>query len=107
MKKSSISHIIKVNTLYSIQGAFFGLLFGFFVGMVRFVLEFGFREPPCGSGEEDARPEWIKMAVGNVNFLHFSPISFVITGAAVYLVSQVTRPVREEQVNDNMQSISS
>ncbi len=81
-----------------IKGAFFGLLFGFIIGVIRFILEFGFREPPCGSELSDDRPEWIKAAVGNVNFLHFSPISLVLTAVVAFAVSLVTKPIREDQL---------
>ncbi len=71
---------------------------GFGIGAIRFVLEFGWREPPCGSPDMDPRPEWIKMAVGQVNFLHFSPLSFVLTIIVAVAVSLVTEPIRERQV---------
>lgn len=85
-----------MNTL--IQGAFYGILAGFGIGIVRFGLEFGYVVPPCGSGLPDPRPVWVKYAVGNLNFLHFSPVSFVFTSVVVFLVSLVTKPMNEKHV---------
>ncbi len=84
---------------------FWGLLFGFFIGVIRFIMEFGFREPPCGSDESDPRPDWMKQAVGGVNFLHFSPISLMLTLAVTFAVSLVTKPIRENQVIERNQNV--
>mgnify|MGYP003307118156 CR=1 FL=1 len=34
------------------KGAFWSMMAGFAVGMIRFGLEFGYKVPPCGSLEE-------------------------------------------------------
>ena len=42
-----------------LQGAFWGLLAGFLVGMIRFGLEFGYSAPSCAD-ITDTRPQWVK-----------------------------------------------
>ncbi len=68
------------------------------LGIVRFILEFGFVEPACGSGLPDPRPEWIKAAVGNFHYLHYAAVSFVFTSLIIIAVSIMTEPFREDQV---------
>ena len=38
-------------------GAFWGLMVGLIVGLIRFGLEFGYQKPPCGSHAERP-PQW-------------------------------------------------
>ena len=35
---------------FVLQGAFWSMMAGFGVGMIRMGLEFGYKVPPCGSG---------------------------------------------------------
>lgn len=77
-------------------GAFWGLMVGLVIGILRFILELSFIVPPCGSGDPDPRPEIIKMIVGNVHFLHFSCILFIITGVVTIGISLMTEPIPEE-----------
>ncbi|XP_068233060.1 sodium/mannose cotransporter SLC5A10-like isoform X2 [Palaemon carinicauda] len=77
-------------------GAFWGLMFGLFVGMVRFVLEFAYTVPSCGSGLPDLRPEFIKIIVGNVHYTHFSIILWILSGMVTISVSLMTTPIPPE-----------
>ncbi|XP_045030643.1 sodium/glucose cotransporter 1 isoform X3 [Daphnia magna] len=78
------------------QGAFWGLMVGLIVGLIRFGLEFGYVIPPCGTGLPDPRPEIIKKIVGNVHYLHFGCILFVISLVTTVLVSLITEPIDEK-----------
>ncbi|XP_050710839.1 sodium/glucose cotransporter 5-like isoform X2 [Eriocheir sinensis] len=80
------------------KGAFWGLVTGLFMGIVRFIAEFYFTVPPCGSGKPDLRPEFIKKAVGQVHYLHFSLLCFVVTVAVCFSVSLVTEPIPPERL---------
>ncbi|RXG53801.1 Sodium/glucose cotransporter 4 [Armadillidium vulgare] len=60
-------------------GAFWGLMIGLIIGIIRFIMEFSYVIPPCGSGKPDPRPEFIKLIVGNVHYLHFGILLFFIT----------------------------
>ncbi|XP_047494953.1 sodium/glucose cotransporter 5-like isoform X3 [Penaeus chinensis] len=77
-------------------GAFWGLMIGLLIGLIRFIMEYAFVVPPCGSLEPDPRPEWIKIVVGNVHYLHFGCILFVIVLAVTVVVSYLTEPIPEE-----------
>ncbi|XP_059351175.1 sodium/glucose cotransporter 4-like isoform X2 [Daphnia carinata] len=77
-------------------GAFWGLMVGLIVGLIRFGLEFGYVIPPCGTGLPDPRPEVIKKIVGNVHYLHFGCILFVISLVTTVLVSLITEPIDEK-----------
>ncbi|ROT86014.1 hypothetical protein C7M84_022123, partial [Penaeus vannamei] len=77
-------------------GAFWGLMIGLIIGMLRFVVEFSFTVPPCGSIDPDPRPAFVKLTVGNVHYLHFSCILWIITGLVTVGVSLLTEPIPEE-----------
>ncbi|XP_018025309.1 sodium/glucose cotransporter 5 [Hyalella azteca] len=74
-------------------GAFWGLMLGLVVGMTRFIMEFGYVIPPCGSGLPDPRPDFIKIIVGNFNFLNFSILLFFLTLLTNIAVSYITAPI--------------
>ncbi|XP_037083666.1 sodium/glucose cotransporter 4-like isoform X2 [Pollicipes pollicipes] len=78
------------------QGAFWGIMLGLVLGMVRFGIEFSYTVPPCGSGLEDLRPEWVKRAVFDIHFLHFGCILFLIVLIAVIIISLCTEPIPKE-----------
>ncbi len=76
-------------------GAFWGLMVGFVVGMTRFVLEFSYPLPPCGSGDEQP-PDWWQKIVGDIHYLHFGLLLWGITGVVCVAVSLATKPIPEE-----------
>lgn len=73
---------------YLFQGAFWGLILGLIVGIIRMVLDFSFRAPLCGSGDPDNRPT----IVSKVDFLHFAAILGLVTTGAMILISMFTEP---------------
>lgn len=77
-------------------GAFWGLMIGLVIGAIRFVLQFSYIVPPCGSLEPDPRPEFIKMFVGNIHYLNFGIILWFITTCITVGISLVTEPIGEE-----------
>ncbi|XP_067661194.1 sodium/glucose cotransporter 4-like [Haliotis asinina] len=76
------------------QGAFWGLIAGLVVGIIRMVVDFTYPAPYCGSGEEDTRPGVLK----HVHFLYFAMISAVVTSVVIVLVSMCTEPRSEAQI---------
>ncbi|XP_043194289.1 sodium/glucose cotransporter 4-like [Amphibalanus amphitrite] len=78
------------------QGAFWGMMLGLVLGMVRFGIEFSYTVPPCGSELEDTRPEWVKRAIFDIHFLHFGCILFLIVLVASVVISLCTEPIPEE-----------
>ncbi|XP_036243754.1 sodium/glucose cotransporter 4 [Molothrus ater] len=77
-------------------GAFWGLMAGFVVGVVRMILDFIYSAPSCG--EEDRRPAVLK----DVHYLYFALILFVLTSIAILLVSLCTPPIPEEKLDGLM-----
>ncbi|XP_050704296.1 sodium/glucose cotransporter 4-like isoform X2 [Eriocheir sinensis] len=78
-------------------GAFWGLIVGLVIGLIRFVMEFAYTIPACGEPESaDKRPEWIKVIVGNVHYLHFGCILLLLTMVVTVAVSLLTEPIPEK-----------
>jgi len=78
------------------QGAFWGLLVGFAMGLIRFGLQFGYTAPACGSNIQDTRPDFIINAVDNFHYLHFGLFSFVTVIIVSSAISLMTPPIRKE-----------
>ena len=74
-------------------GAFWGLMVGFALGMLRFGLEFGFFLPPCGSDLPDMRPSFVKSFVDDIHYLHYGALLFLTTGLVTISVSLLTPPI--------------
>lgn len=64
-------------------GAFWGLMVGLFVGMVRFIWQFSYEEPPCIRSHLDKRPA----IISKVHYLHFGIILFIITCISSWTIS--------------------
>ncbi|KAM6414890.1 sodium/glucose cotransporter 4 [Rhynochetos jubatus] len=73
-------------------GAFWGLMVGLAVGLVRMIIEFIYSTPSCG--EEDRRPAVLK----DLHYLYFALILCVLTAIVIVLVSLCTPPIPEEQL---------
>ena len=80
------------------SGAFWGLMFGFLLGMIRFGLEFGYFKPPCGSPIPDERPDFVRHFVDDIHYLHYGAILFLVTGAVTVIISLMTEPIPEEKL---------
>lgn len=76
------------------QGAFWGLLFGLAVGLVRLILEFVYQSPACG--EVDGRPALLR----NFHYLYFALLLCGLTAAVIIVVSLCTTPIPEEKASD-------
>ncbi|XP_040503818.1 sodium/myo-inositol cotransporter 2 isoform X6 [Gallus gallus] len=78
------------------KGAFWGLVLGLLMGVIRMVLDFIFPEPQCG--ERDTRP-------GVLRYMHYLYFSMVLAAAStltVLLVSLLTEPPSEEMVRPSL-----
>ncbi|XP_076332211.1 sodium/glucose cotransporter 4-like isoform X2 [Tachypleus tridentatus] len=76
------------------QGAFFGLVAGLVVGIIRFVLEFYYTVPPCADGQPDPRPA----VLAKVHYLHFGCILFIISCIVTTVISLLTKPIDKKQL---------
>uniref|UniRef100_A0A8B9PIU6 Solute carrier family 5 member 9 n=1 Tax=Apteryx owenii TaxID=8824 RepID=A0A8B9PIU6_APTOW len=72
-------------------GAFWGLMVGLAIGLIRMIMEFSYSTPSCG--EEDRRPAVLK----DLHYLYFALILCVITAIVIVLISLCTPPIPEEK----------
>ncbi|XP_059754970.1 sodium/myo-inositol cotransporter 2 isoform X1 [Balaenoptera ricei] len=75
------------------KGAFFGLILGLLLGLVRLVLDFIYVQPRCD--QPDERPAVVK----DVHYLYFSMILSSVTLITVSAVSWFTEPPSKEMVS--------
>ncbi|XP_039541758.1 sodium/myo-inositol cotransporter 2 isoform X2 [Pimephales promelas] len=75
------------------KGAFWGLIVGMLVGVIRMILDFVYPTPLCY--ESDTRPDIIKY----VHFLYFSIILSLLTLIVVVCVSLATEKPKPEQIS--------
>ncbi|XP_059840249.1 sodium/glucose cotransporter 4 [Hypanus sabinus] len=73
-------------------GAFWGLMVGLILGLVRMVMEFVYGVPSCG--EEDKRPSFLK----DVHYLYFALILCGISAIVITIVSLLTPAIQEENL---------
>lgn len=76
-----------------LQGAFWGLVCGFVIGLIRAVLDFVYGVPSCG--QEDNRPAMIK----DFHYLHFAAFVYGLTLILVIGFSFLTDPVPPYKVS--------
>jgi hypothetical protein len=77
------------------KGAFWGLIIGLGVGLIRFIWQFSYVEHPCVLSYLDERP----LIISKVHFLHFGVILFLITCISSWAISLITEPIPEKYVN--------
>ncbi|CAL1539773.1 unnamed protein product [Lymnaea stagnalis] len=75
-------------------GAFWGLIVGQIVGLIRMVIQFTYTAPSCGSFESDTRPAVLK----KVHFLHFAIILSGVTIITTVVISLFTTPRPPEKL---------
>ncbi|KAL1777084.1 sodium/glucose cotransporter 4 isoform X1 [Sigmodon hispidus] len=73
-------------------GAFWGLMFGLAVGIVRMILEFSYSAPACG--EVDGRPAVLK----DVHYLYFALLLCGLTAIVIVIISFCTEPIPDEKL---------
>ncbi|TEA37146.1 hypothetical protein DBR06_SOUSAS210324 [Sousa chinensis] len=74
-------------------GAFWGLIFGLVVGLLRMTLEFSYPAPACG--EADPRPAVLK----DFHYLYFALLLCGLTAIVIVTVSLCTTPIPEEKAS--------
>ncbi|XP_031733580.1 sodium/glucose cotransporter 4-like [Anarrhichthys ocellatus] len=75
------------------QGAFWGLMAGLVVGLIRMVLEFSYETPSCG--QPDGRPA----ILADVHYLYFALILLALTCLIIAAVSLATAPIPKEHLH--------
>ncbi|CAN7987678.1 unnamed protein product [Ixodes pacificus] len=84
-------------------GAFWGLMIGLAVGMSRFIWEFSYHVPGCGSPDPDPRPA----IISSVHYLHFAVLLFLISVITTVVISLLTPPIDDKKASLNPSSYSS
>ncbi|XP_044158299.1 sodium/glucose cotransporter 4-like [Bufo gargarizans] len=74
------------------QGAFWGLLIGLVVGLIRMIMDFVFRAPNCG--EVDTRPSILK----DVHYLYFAILLFGFTSIVCIVISLCTKAIPDNKL---------
>ncbi|KAF0873936.1 SC5A9 protein, partial [Crocuta crocuta] len=74
-------------------GAFWGLMFGLVVGLLRMILEFSYPAPACG--DVDRRPAVLK----DFHYLYFALLLCGLTAIVIVTVSLCTTPIPEEKAS--------
>jgi hypothetical protein len=69
-------------------------MIGLFVGLVRFIWQFSYEEPPCARKYLDKRPA----IISKLHYLHFGIVLFVITCASSWSISLMTKPIPKKYV---------
>ncbi|XP_052031571.1 sodium/glucose cotransporter 4 [Apodemus sylvaticus] len=73
-------------------GAFWGLMFGLVVGILRMILEFSYSAPACG--EVDKRPGVLK----DFHYLYFALLLSGLTAIIIVIISLFTEPIPNEKL---------
>ncbi|KAM3915767.1 sodium/glucose cotransporter 4 isoform 2-T2 [Leptodactylus fuscus] len=73
-------------------GAFWGLLIGLVVGLIRMIMDFVYRGPNCG--EKDTRPVILK----DVHYLYFAILLFGFTSAVCIVISLFTEAIPDDEL---------
>lgn len=76
------------------KGAFWGLMSGLIIGLIRFSFEFAYTVPPCADKLPDPRPS----IISKVHYLHFGCILFVIVCIITTVISLLTEPIAEKHL---------
>ncbi|XP_029004550.1 sodium/glucose cotransporter 4 [Betta splendens] len=74
------------------QGAFWGLMTGLLVGMIRMILEFSYTAPSCG--QPDVRPAILT----GVHYLYFALILLAFTCLIIVMISLATAQIPKENL---------
>ena len=82
-----------------IEGAFWGLISGLLIGIVRFLWEYSYTAMPCQLEHLDQRPSLVRF-----HFLYFSVLLFFISSLVTIVVSLLTKPLPERCVSGDESS---
>jgi Na+(H+)/acetate symporter ActP len=77
------------------SGAFWSLMIGLVMGVIRMILNVIYREPSCG--EQDLRPTIIKL-----HYMYFAIFLFWLSVISGVIISLVTKPTQEFRVTINI-----
>ncbi|XP_040578218.1 sodium/mannose cotransporter SLC5A10 isoform X2 [Lepeophtheirus salmonis] len=79
-------------------GAFWGLLIGLAIGLIRFGLEFGYSEPACGDVNSPRPPSWWYLLIKDLHFLNFSILLWCLSGLITITISLITPSIPKNKL---------
>lgn len=71
------------------KGAFWGLMLGLLIGLIRFAWEYAYKAVPCGEEDKDTKPA----IIGKMHYLHFGVLLWGICTIATVVISLLTKPI--------------
>lgn len=80
---------------FFLQGAFWGLVIGLFIGLTRFTWQSLYKNYPCGEAHKSELPDIIT----KVHYLHFGMILFAISIVVTVAISLFTAPIDDVHVS--------
>ncbi len=80
--------------MFVLKGAFYGLIFGLFVGLVRSIVELSYPTKSCALKTVDNRPALLSA----IHYLHFRFILFFLTIFVSWFISIMTKPIPDKYV---------
>ncbi|XP_076821876.1 sodium/myo-inositol cotransporter-like isoform X1 [Clavelina lepadiformis] len=86
-------------TRFNEQGAFWGMMAGFLVGIIRMIIVFALQGNAGNCYAPDTRPEWYHTLIGKVHFMYFALIIFGITIIVGVVVSLLTEAPSKSQIS--------
>ena len=90
---SGTQQLVDLHYLCYEQGAFWGLMVGLVIGLVRFAWESAYGQSPCG--EDNGAPSIIT----SVHYLHFGIMLFVIVSMVTIVISLLTEQIDDKHVS--------
>lgn len=75
-------------------GAFWSLVIGLAIGLVRMIMEFAIQAPLCGSNLPDQRPLFVR----KLHYLHFGLLLFIISMLIAIIISLMTKKIESKYV---------
>ncbi|BFZ18210.1 hypothetical protein BsWGS_21249 [Bradybaena similaris] len=71
------------------KGAFWGLMVGLCIGLIRFAWEYSYKNYPCGEEYKGHKPD----IISKIHYLHFGIILCAIVTAVTVVISLFTAPI--------------
>ena len=90
---SCFPNTVFINQAFLSQGAFWGLIIGFLIGVSRMITEFAYGTGSC------MEPSNCPTIICGVHYLYFAIILFVITIVVILAVSLFTKPIADVHVS--------
>lgn len=93
---SRISCFLSIDFILFFQGAFWGLMVGFVIGLIRMISEFAYGTGSC------LAPSNCPEIICGVHYMYFAIIVFFVTILVILGISFLTKPIPDVHVSNEM-----